>query len=155
MTGHAEAAMAPRGSRISVAGTALWTSEWGDPGLTPLVHWHGLGTRGGLHVAEVAGLLAAGHGLRVVAPDAPGFARSPEAPPIRPSELAALIPPLVDRLGVQRAPFMGWSWGGTVGCEVAARFPERVSALILLDGGYHDLDPEDRLSPDEVGRLWE
>ena len=33
---------------------------------------------------------------------------------------------------------MGYSWGGDVGCHVAPRYPDRVSALVLLDAGYRD-----------------
>ena len=38
---------------------------------------------------------------------------------------------LLDRLGVERAHVLGYSMGGRVGLDMAARYPERVSALIL------------------------
>ena len=38
---------------------------------------------------------------------------------------------LMDRLGVQRAHVLGYSMGGRVGQDMAARYPERVSALVL------------------------
>ena len=38
---------------------------------------------------------------------------------------------LLDRLGVERAHVLGYSMGGRVGQDMAARYPDRVSALIL------------------------
>ena len=80
------------------------------------------------------------HGLRVVALDAPGFGRSPALEPAQyhPHALADLVPPLLAALELERVAFMGYSWGGDVGCHVAARHPDRVSALVLLDAGYRD-----------------
>ena len=39
-------------------------------------------------------------------------------------------------LGVDRALFVGFSWGARIGCSFAARFPERTAGLALIDGGY-------------------
>ena len=33
---------------------------------------------------------------------------------------------------------MGSSWGASIGVHFAATHPERVDALVLLDGGYRD-----------------
>ena len=38
---------------------------------------------------------------------------------------------LLDRLGVERAHVLGYSMGGRVGQDMAARYPDRVSALVL------------------------
>jgi pimeloyl-ACP methyl ester carboxylesterase len=64
---------------------------------------------------------------------------------------------LLDRLGIERAAVAGWSMGGMVAQELAARFPERVSALVLLatDGGGPDAvrctDTVDRALRDRSG----
>jgi pimeloyl-ACP methyl ester carboxylesterase len=42
---------------------------------------------------------------------------------------------LMDHLGVSRAAVFGHSWGATVALNVAARFPDRIAALGLIDGG--------------------
>jgi len=47
----------------------------------------------------------------------------------------------LSELGVDRAVFVGFSWGARVGCSFAARFPERTAGLVLIDGGY--VDPGD------------
>ena len=49
--------------------------------------------------------------------------------------LAADAVGLMDHLGVARAAVFGHSWGASVALNIAARFPERVSALGLIDGG--------------------
>jgi pimeloyl-ACP methyl ester carboxylesterase len=81
----------------------------------------------------------------VLAPDAPGFGGSPRLRDKR-YQLPALVDlarDLLDALGLDRVVWVGSSWGGTVGVHVAAAHPERVEALVLLDGGY--LGPADDL----------
>jgi pimeloyl-ACP methyl ester carboxylesterase len=67
-----------------------------------------------------------------------------ETPPVdiesfRPSRLAGLVLRVLDELGLGHAIFAGFSWGGFVGCRLAARAPERLSALVLLEAGHVDL----------------
>jgi pimeloyl-ACP methyl ester carboxylesterase len=148
---------ATRHPTISVAGTHLAIHEWGEPNGRPLLFQHGLGHRAGLQINEVAPLLAAEEGFRVIAPDTPGFGGSPPARPVRPTELAELVPPLLDALGMGRVALMGFSWGATIGCHVAARHAGRLSALVLLDAGYADQQPGaaavDMLQ--QIRRQWE
>jgi pimeloyl-ACP methyl ester carboxylesterase len=101
------------------------------------LYWDGLGGCG-LHANELGPLLVDRLGLRVLAPDPPGHGASPALPPeaFRPSALADLAAALLDELGVDRAVFVGFSWGGRVGCSFAGRFPGRTAALVLVDGGY-------------------
>jgi pimeloyl-ACP methyl ester carboxylesterase len=147
---------ATRHPTIQVAGARLAVHEWGEPNGRPLLFLHGLGHRGGRQVNEVAPLLAAEEGFRVIAPDAPGFGGSPPAPPVRPGEMAELVPPLLDALGMGRVGLMGFSWGATIGCHAAGRHAARLSALVLLDAGYADRPgpvPDDLL--DQVRRDWD
>jgi pimeloyl-ACP methyl ester carboxylesterase len=114
--------------------------EWGDESSPALLFWHGLGATGS--DLDTAGPLLAEYGLRVLAPDAPGFGASPPlaTPAGYTSEAsAAQAATLLDTLGIEQAIFLGHSWGATVGCYVAARHPARLAALVLLDGGYLDL----------------
>jgi pimeloyl-ACP methyl ester carboxylesterase len=134
---------------VHVAGVSLFVYEWGSPTGRPLLYWDGLGGTG-LHANEIAPILVEEHGLRVIAPDAPGHGRSPALTPeaYRPSALASRAADLLSALGVARAAFVGFSWGAEVGCAFAARHPERTTRLVLIDGGYLDLVDLPDVDPD-------
>jgi pimeloyl-ACP methyl ester carboxylesterase len=127
----------PRERVIEVDGATLLVREWGESSAPPVVFWHGL-------AADASGLAARplADALRgrsyLVAPDAPGFGGSPRLSPgrYRADALATLAMRMLDALGLERCAFVGESWGGWVGCHVAAAAPDRVPALVLLDGGY-------------------
>jgi len=46
---------------------------------------------------------------------------------------------VIDALGLERPIALGHSWGANVVLELGVRAPERVSGLILLDGGFSSL----------------
>jgi pimeloyl-ACP methyl ester carboxylesterase len=119
----------------------LFLRGWGEDRGEPLLCWHGVGfaSPASLDFADLAALLVE-HGLRTFALDAPGFGRSPALARDRyhPHALVALVPSVLDALEVERAVFIGYSWGGDLGCHLVARHPERLSGLVLLDAGYRD-----------------
>lgn len=119
------------------AGVSLFVREWGVADRPAILYWDGLGGCG-LHANEIAPILVEEHGLRVLAPDAPGHGQSPALPPerYRPSILAGVAADLLSALGISRAVFMGFSWGGRIACSFGAGFPERTAGLALIDGGY-------------------
>jgi pimeloyl-ACP methyl ester carboxylesterase len=96
----------------------------------------------------------------VLALDAPGFGESPALEPAayHPHALVDLVPALLAALGLERAAFMGFSWGGDLGCHLAARHRGCLAALVLLDAGYADppLDPalpyEERVRRSDAAR---
>ncbi|HYZ78107.1 MAG TPA: alpha/beta hydrolase [Gaiellaceae bacterium] len=126
-------------TRLVDAGDAkLQLREWGDESGRPLLFWHALGDHTSLQLVEVAPLLVRDYGLRVLALDAPGFGGSPRLPDKR-YQLPALVDlarSFLDALGLDRVDWLGSSWGGTVGVHAAAAHPDRIEALVLLDGGY-------------------
>jgi pimeloyl-ACP methyl ester carboxylesterase len=148
---------------IDFDGIRLFVRSWGDPGGRPVLYWHGvyIAARASKTINEAGPILARDHGLSVLAPDTPGLGNSPavETSDYHPHALADLVPRLLDALDIERAPFVGFSWGGDVGCHVAARHPERLTALVLLDAGYNDppFDPsqpfEEYLAENEAA--WE
>ena len=86
---------------------------------------------------------AAEYGRRVISISPPGVETvALQAEKYRLSELAALVVRLFDVLDFERAAFVGHSWGASIGCHLAARYPQRLSALALLDAGYQDI-PDD------------
>ena len=126
---------------VEAAGLRLQVRDWGEPEAPPVLFWHGLGGTGA-DLDAAAPILAGDYGLRVLAPDAPGLGSSaaaavPEG--YRSDVSAAQAVALLDACGLERAAFLGHSWGATVGCYAAAQHAERLTALALLDGGYLDL----------------
>ena len=53
---------------------------------------------------------------------------------------------ILDHLGLDRAVIVGHSMGGFVALKAALSYPERVRALVLLDGGW----PRFEVSPEEM-----
>ena len=98
---------------------------------------------------------------RCVAPDQRGHGRTDQ-----PSTgydwhtVATDVLELMNHAGVERAAVMGHSWGANVALSLAAEYPERVSKLAMIDGGYSDwklwpgMDSEssfrERLKPRDV-----
>ena len=81
----------------------------------------------------------AGSGLRVVVPYLRGHGptRSLGSSAARSGEQAALgsdVIELMDALGIDRAVFAGYDWGGRAGCVAAALWPERCSGLVSVNG---------------------
>jgi pimeloyl-ACP methyl ester carboxylesterase len=74
-----------------------------------------------------------GRSFRVISPDNRGVGGSElgEAE-LSVAAMAADMEALLDSLGIEAAPVVGWSMGGFVAQALAARAPGRVSALALL-----------------------
>ncbi|MCA1719292.1 MAG: alpha/beta hydrolase [Actinobacteria bacterium] len=53
---------------------------------------------------------------------------------------------VLDHLGLERAAILGHSMGGFVALKTALSYPDRVRALILLDGGW----PRVEVSPEDI-----
>jgi 3-oxoadipate enol-lactonase len=75
---------------------------------------------------------------RVIAPDLPGFGRSPFTSTA--VDYRAAVRDAMDAAGMERAALVGTSLGGLVSIGLALESPERVGALVLvgsgIDGGY-------------------
>ncbi len=136
--------MSVRSAHIRVGGTTLFVREWGaerDPDAVPLVFWHALGSAtSGAYLSEIAPDLARRHRLRIVAPDAPGFGRSPaiSREGYALDETVDLLAALLDQMALDRPILAGHSWGGVVASLLAARPGIRARGLVLLDSGHLD-----------------
>lgn len=126
-------------SQIRVKGTSLYYEEHGTG--VPILCIHGTGSSTLLWRRPVAEL--ARHG-RVVVYDRRGFGRSERPEPFvtdvheQTDDAAALI----DALELAPAIVIGRSQGGEIAVDLALRYPERVRALALLEGGGLSLSPE-------------
>ncbi|HEY4968848.1 MAG TPA: alpha/beta fold hydrolase, partial [Steroidobacteraceae bacterium] len=97
----------------------------------PLLLIHGLGGSGADWAFQVAALEKR---FRVIIPDLPGSGHSP--PPrdgYTIQGFAATLWSLLDHLGVERTNIIGFSLGGAVALEMAARRPSRVPRLGLIN----------------------
>lgn len=118
---------------------SLAVRNWGEPDAPVVVFLHGLGVLGPRGSDEPAQAWAA-RGLRVLAPDLPGFGGSAAVAPddYRPSRLAKLLL----RELPERFALVGFSWGGTISCHIVAQAPNRMTALALVDVGYQTPKPD-------------
>lgn len=101
-----------------------------DPRPT-LVLWHSILVDGGMW-ASIPARLAETH--RVLVVDGPGHGRSGKVPgafTLHDCVDAALK--VLDTFRVEKAIWMGLSWGGMVGMRLALRAPDRIAGLVLLD----------------------
>ncbi len=114
-------------------GLTLRVDRRGPPERPPVLLLHGFtGSVAAWREPILTGL--AGAGFRVIAPDLPGHGRSdaPEDPErYRMGRLLDDLAEVLDRLGVERCPWVGYSMGGRVALGGAVLRPDRVEGLVL------------------------
>jgi len=105
----------------------LHLHEWGDPSAQPVVCLHGVTGHG-----ERFKRLAEDRwtGFRVLAPDLRGHGRSGYEPPWT---FETHVADLLETIEPEQADWVGHSFGGRLVLELAARHPERVRRVVLLD----------------------
>ncbi len=135
--------------------TAGKTAGSGD---RAIVFLHGLGGDKDNFDAQLAALPA---GWRGLAWNMPGNGGSEPLAEMTFETLAAAVVAMLDAEGIERAVLLGHSMGGMVAQEVAARYPGRVSGLVLFAtapafGGQDDSFKEkflaERLAPLDAGK---
>jgi pimeloyl-ACP methyl ester carboxylesterase len=80
----------------------------------------------------------------VVALDLPGFGLSDQPADLSVEDLPRAVVGMMDRLSIGRAALVGNSLGGATVALVAGWWPDRVSALVLVDAAGFNLAPTDR-----------
>ena len=101
--------------------------DWGGDGV-PILALHGLASSA--HWYDIVAPLLLDR-YRIIAPDQRGHGKTTQA-----TDGYGWHSVAADAVGIERAAVLGHSWGGNVAVSVAARFPERVSALVMIDGGF-------------------
>ena len=81
---------------------------------------------------------------RVVALDFPGFGGSDRPPDLSFDMFPGVVLGLLDQLGIREAALVGNSMGGAVAVVIAARQPQRVSRLVLIDAAGYNTGPGQR-----------
>lgn len=108
---------------------AVHVAEAGDQGPL-LLCLHGIGSSSAAFAPQLAEL---GRCARVVAWDAPGYARSPDPDgPLGLDDYADTAAGLIRARGGS-AHVLGVSWGGVIALRLAVRHPELVDSLIVAD----------------------
>lgn len=109
----------------------LHLHEWGDPGAPPLVCLHGVSAHGRRY-RRLAEERLARH-FRVLAPDLRGHGRSGWEPPWNLARHVDDVVETVSAAGVERAAWVGHSFGARLVLELCATAVERVERAALLD----------------------
>ncbi|MGC1212876.1 MAG: alpha/beta hydrolase [Micromonospora sp.] len=132
--------MNPEELDVPVAGGTLRVCRWpGETGPTVLAA-HGI-TANALSWAPVADALTGRATL--IAADLRGRAKSNALPgPYGLAQHADDLIAVLDHLGLDRAPIVGHSMGAFVAAVAALRHPDRVSSVLLVDGGVTLQVPE-------------
>jgi pimeloyl-ACP methyl ester carboxylesterase len=113
------------------SGAMMSYRELGEGPGDPLVLLHAFPLNGRMFEPQIEAFSGE---RRVVAPDFPGFGRSPRTP-AQPDVryYAEAVGGLLDRLGLERVVLGGVSMGGYVAFGCLRLFPQRVSGLVLAD----------------------
>ena len=113
-------------------GRALGYGEYGDLSGAPVFFFHGWPSS--RYHGKMLHEVAAGRGLRIIAPDRPGIGLSDPLPGRSFAAWARDIEGLADELGIERFGLFGISGGGPYTLATAAALPERVRAAAVICG---------------------
>jgi lipase len=108
----------------------LQLHQWGDRTAPPVVALHGIGGYGRRFRRLAEERLG---GYRVVAPDLRGHGSSSWEPPWTIATHVSDVLDTIEHAGIERAKFIGHSYGGRLILELAVLAPERVERAALLD----------------------
>ncbi|MBX3471880.1 MAG: alpha/beta hydrolase [Planctomycetes bacterium] len=114
-----------------------------DPASVPALYVHGLGS----DLTDLADLATLA-GVPAALLDLPGFGRSERVDRAHSvARDAAVCCALLDHLGLERALWVGCSYGGHVALRAALDHPARVAGLVLVSSGGLHLEPPVHLAP--------
>jgi haloalkane dehalogenase len=101
----------------------------------PVVFWHGEPTWSFLWRKVIPPVRDAG--FRCIAPDLPGFGRSPKLPRewFTYDRLVDAATGFVEELDLRDATFVVHDWGGPIGLRAAMRLGDRVSRIVIMNTG--------------------
>jgi pimeloyl-ACP methyl ester carboxylesterase len=118
------------------SGLRMGYAEFGPPAGEPVILLHGFPE---FHYSwRLQWPALADAGFRVIAPDQRGYNLTDKTPPYDIDTLTQDIADLQNALGISRSHIVGHDWGGVVSYAFAARFPQRVSRLAILNVPHPD-----------------
>lgn len=107
-------------------------ATYGPPDGTPVVFLHG--TPGSRRLGELFESAARDHGVRLLAPDRPGYGRSSPWAGRSVVDGATVVTTVLDDAGIERAGLVAFSGGAPHALATAATFPERVARVDVIAG---------------------
>lgn len=111
-------------------GRTLGFAVYGDPDGKPGLYLHGFpGTRLEARIADAA---AARLGIRIIAPDRPGFGLSDFKPGRTIADWTDDLLDAADALGIDRFSVIGLSGGGPYAAACALRIPHRLTSVAIV-----------------------
>jgi pimeloyl-ACP methyl ester carboxylesterase len=124
---------------VKVDGLSIFYREAGDPKNPTVVLLHGFPTSSHMFRNLIPALAAGGY--HVLAPDYTGFGNS-DAPPVTEftytfDRLSEVIDGFLGQVGATRYAFYVQDYGAPVGYRIAARHPERVTAMVVQNGNAY------------------
>lgn len=127
-------AFPPRAARLLrlADGRRLGYAEYGDRDGAPVMFFHG--TPGSRRVARCADQVARRRGIRLIAPDRPGFGLSDLQPGRTIGAWPADVTELADALGIERFAVAGVSGGGPYVAACAWRLADRLRHAGIISG---------------------
>jgi pimeloyl-ACP methyl ester carboxylesterase len=139
--------------RLDVGEVALAVEERGAGEPVVLLHGFPESSRSWRH--QLPALAEAG--FHAVAPDLRGYGHSD-----RPREVEAYALPrlvgdlggLIAALGYESAHVVGHDWGGSIAWAAAARIPERIRSLTIINSPHPVASAEARRFPEQQRRSW-
>ncbi|MCA9303709.1 MAG: alpha/beta fold hydrolase [Phycisphaerales bacterium] len=112
----------------------LFVRRWGqnttNPERSPVILLHGSPGNAD-NFSTLAPILAQSERL-IIAPDLPGYGRSPMREDLSYQSQARVVFLMMDALSIDRAHIIGWSSGGGVALQMAHLHPERTASITLL-----------------------
>ncbi|WP_239685558.1 alpha/beta fold hydrolase [Halolamina pelagica] len=107
-------------------------AEYGDPNGSPVVFLHG--TPGSSRLAALFDSAAAQSGVRLLAPDRPGFGESSPWPERAVNDAPRFLTPVLDDAGVDTAGLVAFSGGSPYALATAATVPDRITRVDVVAG---------------------
>jgi pimeloyl-ACP methyl ester carboxylesterase len=122
---------------IDVGGSEIFYREAGDPSAATLLLLHGFPSSSAQYDRLIQQL---GVRYHAIAPDYPGFGRSPElAGSTTFDRLADAIDAFTEAKRLDRFGLYMFDFGSPVGFRIATRHPERVQGLVLQNGNAYEV----------------
>src|SRR6478735_4260934 len=123
--------MNERTLRVDGLNARLLEEGQGAPVL--LLHGASLGSSADVWTRNLAPLAA--HGLRVIAPDLPGFGETDNPKDHSVAYRRRFVLSFMDALKIERAALVGHSQAGRIALDLALEHPERISKVVVLATG--------------------